>query len=163
MVRRSWLLAFADILFTGGLGAVTGHWLLISSRADCNIEQRACQCFREGPPNVRPKRGRPKCCTTATLLFQPRRKEPVSTGLILEAFLWRLKGLTGRRARRRGARAFTGDYQRMGQKTISCITADGRLGEGGGRGRGGRGTGAERLKRCMSSCDALLCILSCVR
>ena len=79
-----------------------------------------------------------------------------------EAFLRRLNGLTGRSARQRDVRAFTGVYERLGQKTFHAsrqtggwVKAAGVVAAGGSQAQAQSGS-----KRCMNSCDALLCILS---
>ena len=78
----------------------------------------------------------------------------------LEAFLRRLKGLTGRSAGRRGVRAFTGDYERRGQKTFHASRQTGGWVKAAGVVAAGGAQAQRDVKRCMSSCDALLCILS---
>ena len=76
-------------------------------------------------------------------------------------FWRRLKGLTGRSAGPRGARAFTGDYERMGQKTFHASRQTGGWMKAAGVvAAGGAQAQSVTSKRCMSSCDALLCILS---
>ena len=88
----------------------------------------------------------PKCCTTAMLLYQPRRKEPVSNGTHLGSIFVAVEGVDGQERRSERCASVYGRLRENGSKDISCITADGRLDEGRGRGRGGRGTGAERVK-----------------
>ena len=78
----------------------------------------------------------------------------------LEAFLRRLKGLTGRSARPRDVRAFTGDYERLGQKTFHASRQTGGWVKAAGVVAAGGAQAQSGSKRCMNSCDALLCILS---
>ena len=51
-------------------------------------------------------------------------------------------------------------FREIGQENSRCITGDGRLGEGRRRRRAGGAQAQRDAKRCMNSCDALLCILS---
>ena len=78
----------------------------------------------------------------------------------LEAFLRRLKGLTGRSARRRDVRAFTGDYERLGQKTFHALRQTGGWVKAAGVVAAGGAQAQSGSKRGMNSGDALVCILS---
>ena len=73
----------------------------------------------------------------------------------------RLEGLTGRRyARRRGVRAFTEDYERMGQETFDASRQTGGWVKAAGVVAAGGAQAQSGSKCCMNSCDALHCILS---
>ena len=60
----------------------------------------------------------------------------------------------------RGARAFTGDYERLGQKTFHASRQTGGWVKAAGVVAAGGAQAQSGSKRCMNSCDALLYILS---
>ena len=60
----------------------------------------------------------------------------------------------------RGARAFTGDHERLGQKTFHASRQTGGWVKAAGVVAAGGAQAQRDEKRCMNSCDALLCILS---
>ena len=60
----------------------------------------------------------------------------------------------------RGARAFTGDYERLGQKTFHASRQTGGWMKAAGVVAAGGAQAQSGSKSCMNSCDALLCILS---
>ena len=74
-------------------------------------------------------------------------------GFRSEAFLGRLDGLTGRSAGRR-------DLVRLGKKILGASRETGGWAKAAGVGAAGGALAQSGAKRCMYSCDALLCILS---
>ncbi len=60
----------------------------------------------------------------------------------------------------RGARAFTGDHERLGQETFHASRQTGGWVKAAGVVAAGGAQAQRDEKRCMNSCDALLCILS---
>ena len=85
-------------------------------------------------------------------------KVPVSNGTHLGSIFAAVEGVD--RQERRGARAFTGDYERLGQKTFDASRQTGGWVKAAGVVAAGGTQAQSGSKRCMNSCDALLCILS---
>ena len=86
------------------------------------------------------------------LLYSPE-KSLFQVGFTAEAFLGRLDGLTGRSA---GAR----DFVRLGKKILGASGETGGWAKAAGVVAAGGAQAQRNAKRCMNSCDALLCILS---
>ena len=88
------------------------------------------------------------------LLYAPE-KSLFQMGFRSEAFLGRLDGLTGRSARAR-------DLVRLGKKILGASreTGDGRRAKAARVVAAGGAQAQSGAKRCMYSCDDLLCILS---